>query len=239
MPDETLPAREARRLFLGRSFGVLSTFSQEVEGYPHGSLTPYCLDYEENPIILVSDIAQHTRNIRTNHRVSLTIFAPGSRDVQASPRLTLMADAIGIKEEESEVRERYTRYFPDSATFFEAHDFVFYRLSPVRSQFIGGFGKVHWIDNDELFYLNPFSVDEEEYIIRHMNEDHSEIMRTYCNYYKKMALPDSTPVIMIGVDGDGFDLLVDQEKVRFDFKSQVSDSDEARAQLVAMAKDAI
>ena len=238
MPDATTPAKEARALLLEQSFGILSTLSREVEGYPHGSLTPFGFDYEENPILLISDIAQHTRNIRSNSRVSLTVFAIRDPDIQANSRLTVLADAVVVKEEESEVQDRYVRYFPGAEAYFEAHDFAFYRLSPVRCHFIGGYGNVHWLENDEVFYLNPFSVEEEEFIIRHMNEDHGPVMRTYCNHYKNMQLPESTSVVMVGVDGDGFDLLVDRKKVRIDFKTEVTDSEEARDQLVAMAKEA-
>lgn len=239
MPNATTPAKEARELLLEQSFGVLSTLSRQVEGYPHGSLTPFCLDYEENPILLISDIAQHTRNIRSDPRVSLTVFDIREPDVQANPRLTLMADAIAIKEEESEVRNRYVRYFPGSEANFQAHDFGFYRLNPVRCHYIGGFGKVNWLDSDELFYLNPFSVDEEEYIISHMNEDHAEILRAFCNFYRNMTLPDSASVVMVGVDGEGFDLLVDGRRVRIKFRAEITDSEEVRQQLVAMAKEAM
>jgi hypothetical protein len=103
---------------------------------------------------------------------------------------------------------------------------------------VGGYGNVHWLETDEVFCLNPFSVEEEEFIVNHMNEDHAPVMRTYCNHYRKMNLPESASVVMVGVDGDGFDLLVDREKVRIDFKTQVTDSEEAREQLVAMAKEA-
>ncbi len=238
MPDSTTPAREARALLLAQSFGILSTLSREVEGYPHGSLTPYGLDYEENPILLISDLAQHTRNISDDPRVSLTIFTVRDPDIQANPRLTVMADAVLLREEESEVRDRYVRYFPRAEASRAAHDFAFYRLSPIRCHYVGGYGNVHWLETDEVFYLNPFSVEEEAFIISHMNEEHGPVMRTYCNHYKKMRLPESASVIMVGVDGDGFDLLVERQKVRIDFKTQVTDSDEAREQLVAMAKEA-
>lgn len=239
MPDATTPAKEARKLLVEQSFGILSTLSRQVEGYPHGSLTPFCLDYEENPILLISDIAQHTRNIRSDPRVSLTVFDIREPDIQANPRLTVMADAVAVREEESEVRDRYVRYFPGSEANFQAHDFAFYRLSPVRCHYIGGFGKISWLESDELFYLNPFSVDEEEYIIRHMNEDHADVLRSFCNFYRNMTLPESASAVMVGVDGDGFDVLVDGRRVRISFRSQISDSEEAREQFVAMAKEAM
>ena len=75
----------ARQLFLQQSFGVLSTISLDVPGYPFGSITPYCADRQGYPIIYISYIAQHTRNILADPRVSLTVFEnnTGSDDVQA------------------------------------------------------------------------------------------------------------------------------------------------------------
>ena len=80
---------EARRLFLQQSFGVLSTISLDVPGYPFGSVTPYCADRQCRPVIYISRIAQHTRNVLADPRVSLTILEHGdSDDVQARGRLT-------------------------------------------------------------------------------------------------------------------------------------------------------
>ncbi|HVQ65800.1 MAG TPA: pyridoxamine 5'-phosphate oxidase family protein, partial [Terriglobia bacterium] len=66
-------AQAARRLFLKESFGVLSTHSLDMPGYPFGSVTPYCADERCRPIIYISSIAQHTKNILKDPHVSLTI----------------------------------------------------------------------------------------------------------------------------------------------------------------------
>src|SRR5438270_2855754 len=84
----------ARRLLLEQSFGVLSTISLDVPGYPFGSITPYCVDQQCRPVIYISTIAQHTRNILADPRVSLTVFDSNgsSDDVQARGRLTFIAN---------------------------------------------------------------------------------------------------------------------------------------------------
>jgi len=75
----------ARELLLQESFGVLSTISIDVSGYPFGSVTPYCVDRNCQPIVYISTIAQHTKNIIANPKVSLTVVEPNaeSDDVQA------------------------------------------------------------------------------------------------------------------------------------------------------------
>src|SRR5713101_5420728 len=90
MSDQALIAR---RLLNHQSVGVLSTHSIDVEGYPFGSIAPYALNYESEPTILISDIAQHTRNIKHNNKVSLTVFDQRVDDPQSNSRLTWIGDA--------------------------------------------------------------------------------------------------------------------------------------------------
>src|ERR1700747_1279315 len=87
--------RAARELFLQESFGVLSTISVDLPGYPFGSVTPYCADEQGRPVIYISYIAQHTKNIVADSRVSLTVFEAqqGATDIQAQGRVTLIGDA--------------------------------------------------------------------------------------------------------------------------------------------------
>src|ERR1043166_7755879 len=109
----------ARRFFLGQSFGVLSTISIDVPGYPFGSVTPYCADERCRPIIYISTIAQHTKNILVDSRVSLTVVpASGdSDDVLTQGRVNCIADARAFGPDEQRPRERYFRYFPQSRHF--------------------------------------------------------------------------------------------------------------------------
>ncbi len=219
---------EARRLFLQQSFGVLSTISLDMPGYPFGSITPYCADRQCRPVIYISSIAQHTQNILADPRVSLTVLENAdSGDVQARGRLTCIANARPLSPDEDDVRERYFRYFPQSREYAGTHDFEFFRLDLVRVRFIGGFGRIYWIEPDEFILQNPFSPSQETRILQHMNDDHMAALRHY-------AGADS--VVMVGIDSEGFDVLNSSKKRRFFFPTPVSNMDEARQALVAMAK---
>ena len=219
----------ARKLFLQQSFGVLSTISLDVPGYPFGSVTPYYVDKHCQPIIYISHIAQHTKNIIADSRVSLTVLESngGSDDVQARGRVTCMANARPIGDDEAAARERYFRYFPSARQYDQTHDFTFFRLELVRVRFIGGFGQIYWVEPDEFMATNPFSTVQESRIIQHMNDDHSDALGHYVG---------GDSAVMVGIDAEGFDVLKSGRKVRFVFETPVRNMEEARQALVAMAK---
>ena len=222
----------ARRLINHQSVGVLSTHSVDVEGYPFGSIAPYVLDYEGQPVMLISDIAQHTRNIKHNNKVSLTVFDRYAVDAQASGRLTWIGDAEVINPAETELRDRYLRYFPSSESYFETHDFSFYRIYLRRARFIGGFGQIYWVDPEAMLLRNPFR-KAEAMIVEHMNKDHERALRHYCNVLKSVEVH---VVTMTGIDSEGFDMLADGRKLRIDFDMPISTVDEARTTLAKLAR---
>ena len=222
----------ARRLLNHQSVGVLSTHSIDVQGYPFGSIAPYTLNYDGEPIILISDIAQHTRNIKQNNKVSLTVFDPSADDAQASSRLTWIGDAESIDPSDTQSRDRYLRYFPSAESYFETHDFSFYRIGLRRARFIGGFGQIYWIEPDAMLIKNPFR-ETERGIVEHMNRDHQKALFHYC---KVASVPAVEAVTMTGIDSEGFDILADGRKLRIDFESPISTVEDARKRLVKLAR---
>jgi putative heme iron utilization protein len=220
--------RAARELLLRQSFGVLSTISVDVPGYPFGSITPYSVDDHNQPVIYTSHIAQHTRNMLQDPRVSLTVVESNtsSDDVQAQGRITCLADARPIQNAESGISERYFRHFPSARQYDQTHDFAFYRLELVRVRFIGGFGQIYWLTPEEFRTSNPFSAVEESQIVRHMNGDHSDALQRLCG----------SACTMTGIDAEGFDALVSGKKLRFPFEMPVHNMEEARHALIAAVK---
>ena len=220
----------ARRLFLQESFGVLSTISLDVPGYPFGSVTPYCADRQGRPIIYISHIAQHTRNILADSRVSLTVFdtSGDSDDVQARGRVTCIGDARAVDDASvANVGERYFQYFPSARQYEGTHSFQFFRIDLVRVRFIGGFGQIFWVEPGEFLTANPFSALQESRIIQHMNDDHRDALMHYTG---------GKPGVMVGIDGEGFDVLQSGNKMRFDFDAPIATIEEARQALIAMLK---
>jgi putative heme iron utilization protein len=226
--DQTQNGIAARRLFLQESFGVLSTVGVDPAGYPFGSVTPYCVDDQCRPIIYISHIAIHTKNIVRDPRVSLTVIerSEASDDVQAQGRVTCIADARPVDAGDTAVHERYFRYFPSSRQYEQTHDFAFYRLEPVRIRFIGGFGRIYWLEPDEFLARNPFSASQELRIVEHMNNDHVDAVSRYVG----------GPAVMTGIDSEGFDVLKSGRKIRVPFDAPVHNMEEARQALVAMAR---
>lgn len=224
-------ASEARRLLRTQQHGVLSTLSKKLGGYPFGSLTPFILDARARPVILISTLAEHTKNIEADARISLLAHA-ASDNVQASGRVTVVGNCARI-DDAAALRTRYLRYFPAAAGYFDTHDFFFYRIEPAHIRFIGGFGAIHWIHADEFAVPDHPLASQEDAIIAHMNADHQHNLMAYCRHFHGV-LPAT--VQMLGIDIDGFDVLADGQRLRIDFSEPVMDVQDARRALIAMAE---
>jgi len=221
--------RAARELFLGRTYGVLSTISVDVPGYPFGSLTPYSVDREGRPIIYTSFIAQHTQNFLADPKVSLTVIeaANDSSDVQAYGRVTCVGNIQQINPAEGDASERYFRYVPSARQYQRTHDFAFFRLNLVRVRFIGGFGQIYWVNPDDFAIKNPFSAIDESQILDHMNHDHANALQRFAG---------GKQAFMAGIDAEGFDMLTADGKIRMSFDAPIHTMEEARQALVALAR---
>lgn len=233
---------EARKFLRSTHSGILSTHSARFEGYPFGSVAPFVLDHGCHPIILISNLAEHTKNITTNPKVSLLIFA-GAEDLQANARLTLLGEATKIdKTSDADLRARYLRYLPQAAGYFDMHDFSFYRIQIHQARYIGGFGKMSWLSDVDLregITANMALAEQETAIIEHMNADHADNLCNYCKHFHNI---DAVNAQMLGIDCDGFDVRASSGDtstiLRFDFDQQIHDAQTARTALVAMAKAA-
>lgn len=219
---------ECRRLLRARRHGVLATHSQRHQGYPFGSVLPFLLDHAGRPLLLVSALAEHTRNIAADARVSLLVHEPGP-DVQARSRVTLLGEARRVEVDAAE-RARYLRYFPEAESHL-ALDFSFHRIEPRVVRFIGGFGDIHWVSR-EAYLAGDGLAAIEAGAIEHMNADHAEALRDYARH---LHAREARHVTLAGVDCDGFDLLADDMLLRCEFPAPVTDAAGLRATLAAMA----
>ncbi|RDH82099.1 MAG: hypothetical protein DIZ78_16905 [endosymbiont of Escarpia spicata] len=155
-PAATTQLQSAIDLWRESLSGVLSTQSKGEPGFPFGSVVPFCLDGEGNPLLLLSHLAEHTKNLDEISACCLTVMERGSGDVQKLARLSCLARAAQIETPAPSLVERYFRDFPDTRPYFETLNFRFYRLQPVRFYFVGGFGAAHWFDKSRLLsHLHP------------------------------------------------------------------------------------
>ncbi len=179
---------------------------------------------------MISTIAQHTKNILADPKVSITVFHPHTNDVQANARITYIGDAIRTDDES--LKEKYRKYFPSSKEYFNFHDFALFKIELKKLRYIGGFGSIFWVEPEQFLLPNPLEQVEQR-IISHMNEDHKGAMIKYCRAYKSTEVND---VQMIGIDSEGFDLLSENRLFRFTFDEPVTDAKQAREILVKMAQ---
>lgn len=215
-------------------YGVLSTLSKKFDGYPFGSITPYLVDHDGSLLILISTLAEHTKNILHAPRVSLITHDQRDPTILTQGRVTLVGDAATEPDRER-AGLRYLRYFPEAQSYFAMHDFSFYRIRPVAIRHIGGFGRIHWVSMED-YAVQPYSlIEQESDVVEHMNTDHLDTMRNYCQHFHQCTALD---VAMLGIDLDGFDVRADGKVLRFDFAQPVSDAQQARTALVEMARAA-
>ena len=224
-------AREARQLLRAHRYGVLCTLSAKFDGHPFGSITPYLADHDGSLLILISTLAEHTKNILHDPRVSLITHNQNDPHIQTQERVTVVGTAQ-IAADQDQAGARYLRYFPEAQSYFAMHDFSFYRIMPQALRYIGGFGKIHWITADS-YLAPPYPlIAQEADVIAHMNADHRDTMRRYCQHLRQI---EALEVEMLGIDCDGFDVRADGKILRFDFAQAVLDAQQARMALVEMA----
>ncbi|WP_163832619.1 HugZ family pyridoxamine 5'-phosphate oxidase [Spartinivicinus ruber] len=232
MSKKEQAAKAARQLLLNQYHGVLATQSLSLPGYPFGSVVPYCLDGKGHLVMLISRIAQHTKNIEADNKVSLTVTEADIDDIQTGARLTWVGDAYQVND--PLLAERYYAFFPQARGYHQTHDFDFYVIELVRARFIGGFGEIYWLEPELLIKSNPFFGEVEQGMVQHMNQDHTKAMETYCQK-ADIKLPEGITPQMAGIDSEGFNLRITDKIVRIPFAETVDTPQQVRQQLVALA----
>ncbi|SCC91139.1 Pyridoxamine 5'-phosphate oxidase-related FMN-binding protein [Thiomonas sp. X19] len=222
---------EARQFVRAHPNGVLSTLSKRLGGMPFGSIAPFMLDHQGRPVILISTLAEHTKNLDADPRASI-IAHPCADDAQAAGRVTLVGRASRLADKDAP-GSRYLRYLPEADGYFGMHDFFFYRIEVEAVRFIGGFGKIHWIAPADFAPPANSLEQAEPGILAHMNADHVHNLRAYCAHLHGVQAQE---VSMVGVDTDGFDLRADGRLLRIDFAAPVHNAGEVREALVALAQ---
>ena len=163
--------RKAQLLLYGHHALALGTASLQVPGYPYVSLASYVMGSDGCPLVLISELAEHTNNLRQDARCSLLVTDEGAAGPEQA-RLTLIADAMPLAADEVALEAlRFYRYFPQMQDFHTRLDFRFFRLHPLQGRFIAGFGRAYWLDWEPP--KTSLSVEAEATLIRRMNEQSS------------------------------------------------------------------
>jgi heme iron utilization protein len=240
LPEPTY-AERVRTLVTLTSIATLSTMSRKCPGYPFGSLMPYALDPEGRPLFLISNMAMHTQNLKTEPRASLFVGQIAEGDPLGAARATVVGDVEAVSESEiSSVRELYLARHDNSRSWVDFDDFSFYRLQPLDIYYVGGFGVMGWVSADDYRQAKPDPLAEAAPgILAHMNADHVAAMillaRTHAGY-------EATEAAMTSVDRLGFFLRLrtaeGMKGVRINFLREVANAQDTRKVLVEMVRTA-
>ena len=232
-PDAEALAAQARQLLAGRFQGVLSTFSADMPGHPFGSVVPYCPGFDGVPVLLLSQLAHHTRNLLAQPRAALTLTDAADGDVSRSLRLTAVGEVLPV-EDPAEAAGRYFRYFPDSRDWFEHLDFRFFRLSPARWHFNGGFATARWFGNERILRPLLLSPAEESALVAGFNRDSLPAL-TRVLATAGIALDPADATRLCGLGGAGMDIAIDHRLVRVAHREPVDSAAALKALLHAVA----
>jgi putative heme iron utilization protein len=229
------PSQAAKKLLREGRTGALATL-MTGSGDPYCSLVNVATAADGAPLLLISQLALHTKNILADARVSLMLDERKAGDPLEGARVMLMGTAAVTEDEQA--RRRYLDRHPSAAMFVGFKDFAFYRVAPKAAHLVAGFGRI--VDlrpSDILTDLTDAEalVDAEAEICAHMNDDHAEAVRLYAT--RLLGAPDGD-WRCVGCDPEGLELQYELTALRLPFPEAIRAPGVLRQVLKQMADEA-
>lgn len=227
------PILTARHIL--RRAGTASLGTLDEAGNPFVTLVTLATLPDGRPVLHLSDLAVHAKNLKRSPRASLLVVAPGGEggNPLAGARITLTGTIAPTTEPLAAARYR-ARHGGTS----DFHDFHYYALTPEASHLVAGFGRILSLAAAELFPdLSDCgdAIAGESMVVEHMNEDHGEAIALYAT--QLLGLPDGAWK-MTASDPDGIDLECDGNRARLDFPTRAHSVQELGGHLKAYARTA-
>ena len=234
-------AERSRTLIAAVRTGALATIGDG--GFPFGSLVAHAVDATGRPLLLLSDLAEHSRNLAADPRASLMATEAGTGDPLALARVTRHRPRRGAAGDEREAALEVYRAAQPGAFYAGFADFRLYRLEVASVRYVGGFGRMSWVTAAGYAAAEPDPLrPHAERIIAHMNDDHADALVLYCRRFAERA--DTAEARMVGVDRYGFAVLAADEAggqetaVRLPFDERTDTPDAVRKAMVELLRRA-
>lgn len=231
----------ARSLVRGLDRAALATLlpadgTGEAMAWPYASLALVAVGHDLSPILLLSDLAEHSKAIAADNRVSLLYDGTHGLDQPLTgPRVTLVGRASRTADEG--LHRRFLARHPDAGMYAGFKDFAFYRVAVERAHLVAGFGKIRWLAAAELRGVAAADGlgEAEPGIVAHMNEDHADAVQLYAERLLGLA---GAGWRMTGIDAEGVDLRLGGQVARLAFDTPLTTASQARAVLVDLVRRA-
>lgn len=221
---------------------IASDHKQVADGWPAVSMVVPAIGIDGTPILLISDLADHTRHIRADNRVSLLFTnpsaAPGSASTIETDNARITVFGRAVRDDSAITRACYLRAQPDAAQYADFADFAFYRIEVDAIYWVGGFGKQRRL-NGHQFLVEDCSplIAGHDSIISHMNADHLDALAAIVGHFT--THDPSAGWRMHSIDCDGMVLIASDANtgsIRIDFARTIRTPGDAREILVEMCK---
>jgi heme oxygenase (biliverdin-IX-beta and delta-forming) len=236
-------ADAARTLVAGATTGTLATVALDPAGYPFGSVVSYGLDDAGDPLFVISQLAEHTRNLGGDARASLLVterHVEGS-DPLAAGRVTLVGDATLVPDAEQDAAVAVVaRRVPAVAGYAGYGDFQCYRMAVRAIRWVGGFGEMDWVDAAayRTGAVDPV-LPHRHGIAAHMNDDHAEAGALLCE--QALGVPVASATFR-HVDRFGCEYVAhvgdELASVRLPFSAVATSSEDVRRLVVELVQAA-
>jgi heme iron utilization protein len=230
------PGTAARRLVRTALKASLATLERDT-GHPYPSLVLVATEPDGSPILLISRLALHTRNLEADPRAAILFDGTdGLGDPLTGGRVTVFGEVRPTASPTA--MRRFLARHASAQGYAAFPDFSAYALTISKAHFIGGFGRIIGLDAAAL--ITPVDgaaalIDAEADIVEHMNADHADAVALYAT---QLAGCEPGEWRMIGIDPAGCDLLHRTNTARIDFPAPVRSPAEARVALIALVKEA-
>lgn len=227
---------QIRNLVRSADRAVLSTVMRDGAA-PYGSLVLIACGFDAAPLLLISDLADHTKNLKEDPRCSILVDGTvGLEDPLTGARATVMGRAEKL--DAPDLLARYVRRHPSAAFYASFGDFHLYRMTVERAHIVAGFGRIHWVDGRAVLFDAAAAgslAETEGDLVDHMNADHGDAVGLYAN---RLLGLDGVGWRLTGCDPEGADLRRGGDVSRIGFDTPVTDADGARNALVRLVKRA-
>jgi len=229
------PKQAAKKLMREARSGALATL-MPGSGAPYCSLVNVASAADGSPLLLISQLAVHTKNILADPRVSLMLDERKEGDPLQGARVMLMGQVAVT--DDPDVRRRYLVRQPEAEMFASFGDFAFYRVVLAGAHLVAGFGRIVDLAPPEL--LTDLAgadavVAGESEIVAHINDDHADTVRLYAT--KLLGAADGE-WRCVGCDPDGLELQRDRTALRLPFPTRIKDAGPLRQALKQLADEA-
>jgi putative heme iron utilization protein len=229
------PKQAAKKLMREARSGALATLMAD-SGDPYCSLVNVATAADGSPLLLISRLAVHTKNILADPRVSLMLDERKEGDPLQGARVMLKGKASVTSDPEA--RRRYLARQPEAEMFAGFGDFAFYRIGLSGAHLVAGFGRI--VDLTPADLLTDLGdaesmVAAETEVMEHMNRDHADAVQLYAT--RLLGAPDGDWRV-VGCDPDGLELQDGRSALRLPFPNRVRTPGVLRQVLKKLAEDA-